>query len=73
MGGQIGHRIRKAREDASLTAEQMAPLVGVTMGTLLRYEKGTTQRISVDRLTVIARVTGKPLGYFLSENGQEAA
>jgi transcriptional regulator with XRE-family HTH domain len=62
----IGYRIRRAREEAGFTAEQLAPLIGVTMGTLLRWERDENA-ISVKNVMRVAELTGKPLTYFLSE------
>jgi len=64
MGDGFGQRIREARKDAGLTAEQIAPMLGVTMGTVLRWERNEIKRLSYDQLVSIARVTGKPLSYF---------
>ena len=66
MATSIGSRIRKAREEAGFTAEQLAPQVGVTMGTLLRWERDENA-ISVKNVMRIAVLTGKPLTYFVSE------
>jgi transcriptional regulator with XRE-family HTH domain len=64
----LSDRIREAREDAGLTQEQIAPLLGVTLATVSRYERGIGKRgISVAMLARIAQVTGKPLSFFLSE------
>ena len=41
-------------------------MVGVTMRTLSRWETGETPGISVDALSRIAAVTGKPIGWFLN-------
>jgi transcriptional regulator with XRE-family HTH domain len=38
----LGDRIRKARRDAGLTAEQMAATVGVSAKTLTRWENDET-------------------------------
>lgn len=66
MANSIGSRIRQAREDAGFTAEQLAPQVGVTMGTLLRWERDENA-ISVKNVMRIAEITGKPLTYFVAE------
>ena len=65
MAAAIPTRIREARTQAGLTREQMAPLVGVTLRTLGRYETGETTRISVETMARIAEATGKPLAFFL--------
>lgn len=64
MGNELGQRIREARSEADLTAEQLAPKLGVTMGTLLRWERGETKRIGYDQLVAVAKHTGKTVGYF---------
>ena len=66
MTTSIGSRIRTAREGAGFTAEQLAPLVGVTMGTLLRWERDENA-ISMKNVMRIAELTGKLLTYFVSE------
>lgn len=58
-------RIREAREQAGLTQERMAPMIGVSLRTLTRYESGETTRISADTLAAIARVTRKRLAFFV--------
>jgi transcriptional regulator with XRE-family HTH domain len=54
-----------------LTAEQLAPTVGVTMGTLLRWERDEFAP-SVKKLRRIAEATGQPLTYFISSEGRTA-
>ena len=66
MANSIGSRIRQAREEVGFTAEQLAPQVGVTMGTLLRWERDENA-ISVKNVMRIAEITGKPLTYFVAE------
>jgi len=67
-------RIRQARDEAGFTQEQMAPMIGVTLRTLSRYESGETTRVSVEKLEQIAIVTGKPVSWFLNgvREGQRA-
>lgn len=45
-------------------------MLGVSLRTLTRYESGETERIAVDMLMRIAKLTEKPLSFFL---GQAAA
>lgn len=70
---ELGDRIRQARREAGLTAEQMAPLIGVTLATIYRHETGKTKQIGFARLVRIAEVTGKPLSWFFTDNGNEEA
>lgn len=71
MTTSLGTRIRNARKEAGLTAEQLAPTVGVTMGTLLRWERDEFAP-SVKKLRRIAEATGQPLTYFISSEGRTA-
>lgn len=73
MSTPLGTRIRKARHEAELTPETMAVQIGVSVGTLFRYERGEAAQLSVSRLTKIASVTGKPLSYFLNGDLEDAA
>lgn len=64
----LSDRIRQARDEAGLTQEQMAPLIGVTLATLSRYERGIGKRgPTVEMLARIATVTGKPLSFFVTD------
>lgn len=67
MADEIGTQIQKARVEAGFTQEQFAPLLGVALRTLTRYESGETERIAVDLLVRIAKLTNKPLSFFLAE------
>ena len=68
MADSLSDRIREAREEAGLTQEQMAPLIGVTLSTMGRYERGIGKRgITLDMPSRIAQATDKPIGFFLNE------
>lgn len=68
MTDLVPARIREARLDAGLTQEQMAPLIGVTLSTMQRYEHGVGKRgITLPMLARIAEVTDKPISWFISE------
>lgn len=62
----VGSRIRQARTETGLTREQLAPHVGVTLRTLARWENDETPNIPATKLALLARVTGKPLSYFIN-------
>lgn len=73
MGDVVASRIREARNDAGLSRETVAYELGVSLATVVRMETGRGKRgVTVDRLSKIAALTGKPLAYFF-ENGREAA
>jgi transcriptional regulator with XRE-family HTH domain len=63
---ELGKRIRKARDDAKLSREKIAPMVGVSAATILRYETGRTD-ITFERLSRIAQVTNRSMSWFLTE------
>lgn len=59
----VGARLRERRIMLRLTQQQMAELIGVTGGQVLKYEMGIN-RIASGRLYNIARVLGVDVGYF---------
>lgn len=67
MPDPLSQKIRQARDEAGLSREQVAAGLGVSLSTVVRYETGRTQRISTDTLLEIARVTRKPLSFFLGK------
>ncbi|MCL6635255.1 MAG: helix-turn-helix domain-containing protein [Peptococcaceae bacterium] len=62
----IGAKIRSLREHYRLTLKELAKRAGISLSYLADIEKGRSNP-SVDTLTGIARVLGKPAGYFLDE------
>lgn len=62
----IGAKIRNLREQYKLTLKEMADRVGISLSYLADIEKGRSNP-SVDTLMGIARVLGKPAGYFLDD------
>lgn len=60
---QAPEKVRKAREDAGLTQEQLAEQCGVTVNSVGHYEGGRAVP-KVDTLERIAAATGKPLAWF---------
>lgn len=67
MTDSLSEKIAQARREADLSREQVAGALGVSLSTIVRYETGRTQRISTDTLLEIARVTRKPLSFFLGK------
>lgn len=66
MADLLGTRIQKARGDAGFTQEQFAPVLGVSLRTLTRYEQGVSD-ISVEMLIKVAKLTNQPMSFFLAE------
>lgn len=52
----IGQRIKARREQLGLTLDDVAQRIGVTKGTVSRYENGVIARLKVPVLESIARV-----------------
>lgn len=72
MATELGTRIRKARHVARLTPEQMAMELGVSVGTLFRYERKDAAKLSVGRLLRIADVTKRPISFFFDDEEDAA-
>lgn len=68
---EIGKKLQMAREEAGLSQEQLASMLGCAQSTLSNYEKGK-RRIYLAQLEQIAEVLGKPIEYFL-ETGSSTA
>lgn len=66
----IGMRIKEARILNRFSREQVARKIGVSQQQLARYENGEN-RISADRLAVVATVLHRPIDYFYSEQSYQ--
>jgi transcriptional regulator with XRE-family HTH domain len=64
---RVGQNIRAARIEAGLSQEKLAWNLGKTFQQIQKYEKGTN-RVSAGVLGLIARETGKAIGWFYEEN-----
>lgn len=63
----IGERIKKARESAGMTQEQLGELLGVTGVSVMRYEKGTRQP-SINQRLLLAEIFRTPILYFIDQD-----
>lgn len=68
----IGKLIQKAREEAGLSQEQTAALLGCTQAALSNYERGK-RRLYLANIIQIAEALNKPVGYFLNESAAAPA
>lgn len=59
----IGARIAKARQEAGLTQEQLAALVGIVTRTVQNHESGTTAQYR--HIKLYAAVLGRPEAWFI--------
>ena len=60
---EIGAKIRSRRREMGLSQEQLAELLDVTYQQVQRYENGSN-RLSVEKIQLIAAVMVVPLDYF---------
>jgi transcriptional regulator with XRE-family HTH domain len=64
----IGERVKAARRESGMSQGELGAELGVTFQQIQKYEKGKN-RIPADRLVVVASIFGKPLSFFLGEEG----
>lgn len=64
---QIGRKLQLAREEAGLSQEQLANLLGCAQSTLSNYEKGK-RRLYLTQLEKIAEILDKPIEYFIESS-----
>jgi transcriptional regulator with XRE-family HTH domain len=72
---QIGARIRARRMELGLIQEQLATALGISYQQIQKYENGSN-RITVDRLLLLARRLEVPVAYFfasLPDGGRKGA
>jgi len=69
---QIGHRLQKAREEAGMSQEELAKVLGYTQSSLSNYELGK-RRLYVSGLQRIGQILGKPITYFLEDAEENPA
>jgi len=67
---EIGHRIQQAREEAGLSQEELAGMMGCTQASLSNYELGK-RRLYLTDLQRMGGLLGKPITYFLEESDEE--
>lgn len=66
----LGERIKQARQEAGLTQDQLADLVGVGMRQIQYYESGESDPYR--KLRQIAEATGKPIDWLLRGDEDDA-
>jgi transcriptional regulator with XRE-family HTH domain len=64
---EIGRKLQLAREDAGLSQEQLASMMGCAQSTLSNYEKGK-RRLYLTQLENIAELLQKPIEYFMENS-----
>ena len=64
----LGHRIRSARRDASMSQGQLATALNTTQSAISLYEAGQ-RSVGIDMLLNVAKILNRPLHYFLGDDG----
>lgn len=64
---RFGQRLRELRQRASMSARELAGMVGVSSGFISQLERGKTSA-SLVTLRAVARALGEPLGALIDEN-----
>lgn len=64
---EIGRKLQLAREEAGMSQEQLANMMGCAQSTLSNYEKGK-RRLYLTQLENIAELLQKPIEYFMESS-----
>ena len=67
---EIGSLIRSLRQDAGLSQERLAELVGVSFQQMQRYETGQTT-LNVIKLQKVAEALKVPVSYFFEDSSRK--
>ncbi len=59
-GERIGINVKQARKAAGMSQEQLARVLGVSVFTVSRLERGVGKSVSVRRLIAVAEALGVP-------------
>src|SRR3954464_2949123 len=72
LGKSIASKIKAARIEAGMSQEELGKDLGVTFQQIQKYEKGVN-RISPERLQLIAEKVGRPITYFFEAGSAPTA
>ncbi len=67
---QIGRRLQKAREEAGMSQDELARILGYTQSSFSNYELGKRRLYFAD-LQRIGKILGKPITYFLDDGDED--
>ena len=74
VGGQdvdLGKRIRIRRTEINVTQDELGQMLGISFQQIQKYEKGVN-RVSVARLSEIAKALQVPISYFYDEQSKSS-
>lgn len=69
----VGERLRRAREQAGMTQEQLAREIGATRSAIAQVESGTSTSLNAENLAKAARCLGKSAVWLATGEGEEVA
>jgi transcriptional regulator with XRE-family HTH domain len=72
LGKSIASKIKAARVESGMSQEALGKHLGVTFQQIQKYEKGVN-RITLDRLQIIAEKVGRPITYFFEAGSARTA
>lgn len=72
----VGKRIKERRLELGLSAEELAPMVGLSAATIYRYENGEIKKVNTTKLQPFAKALKTTEAYLMGwsekiENNQE--
>lgn len=68
---KIGARIKKARKDNNMTLLELANKVGLSEGTVQRYESGNISNVAISALENFAKALGTSSAYLMGWDSQD--
>lgn len=71
MAETVGERLRRARDEAGLTQEQLAQDIGATRSAISQVELGISNSLNAENLTKAAQRTGKNPKWLATGEGPE--
>lgn len=69
----LGERVRQARREAGLSAEELAYGLGMSVSSVYRWEQERGTPPAARKIRRVAELTGKPLKFFIEDADNEAA
>lgn len=69
MSTQLGDKIRALRKEKQMTLDKLATEAGISKSYLWELENRPSPKPSAEKLDSLAKILGKPVSYFLDEDG----
>ncbi|CAM3135384.1 helix-turn-helix transcriptional regulator [Streptobacillus felis] len=64
----IDKKLKSERKRLKLTMERLAELSGINVSKIKAYENGYTKNIPLENLTILSKIFGKDINYFLLDD-----